>query len=74
MGPNRQEPTRLVEIVVHLDDLNHSIGSGLPELPGAAIDLTLATLFEIAVTRSGPNAMMRALSRAERITEFPRAF
>lgn len=66
--------TRLVEIVVHLDDLAHSVGAELPEPPGAAIDLTLATLFEIAVARNGSQAMMRALSRAERITDFPRAF
>ncbi len=66
--------TRLVEMVVHLDDLAHSIGSDLPEPPGAAIDLTLATLFEMAVARHGPAAMLRALSREERSTVFPRAF
>jgi uncharacterized protein (TIGR03083 family) len=66
--------TRMGEIVVHLDDLAHSIGDDLPEPPGDAIDLTLATLFEMAVARSGPGAMLRALSRAERIAEFPRAF
>lgn len=66
--------TRLVEMVVHLDDLAHSIGADLPEPPGAAIDLTLATLFEMAVARHGPAAMLRALSREERSTEFPLAF
>jgi hypothetical protein len=66
--------TRLVEMVVHLDDLAHSIGEDLPAPPGAAIDLTLATLFEMAVARNGPDAMMRALSRTERVAGFPRAF
>jgi uncharacterized protein (TIGR03083 family) len=66
--------TRLVELVVHLDDLAHSIGSDLPAPPDAAIDLTLATLFEIAVARNGTTLMMRALARVERISEFPRAF
>ena len=66
--------TRLVEMVVHLDDLAHSIGSDLPDPPGEAIDLTLATLFEMAVARNGPYAMLRGLSRAERMAEFPKAF
>ena len=66
--------TRLVEIVVHLDDFEHSIEATLPKPPGPAVDLTLATLFEIAMVRDGPYNMLRALSRVERVERFPRAF
>jgi hypothetical protein len=65
---------RLVEIDAHLDDLAHSFGSEPPDPPGAAIDLTLATLFEMTVARNGATATMRALARVERISEFPQAF
>ncbi len=66
--------TRVVEIVVHLDDLEASVHVDLPALPPGALDLTLATLFEIATARHGPKEMLRALARRERSETYPRAF
>jgi hypothetical protein len=59
--------TRLVELVVHVDDLAVSLGEEPPELPGAA-DIVIATLVDVARARHGSTAVVRALTRRERDT------
>lgn len=58
--------TRLVELVVHSDDLAASVGLETPELPPAVIDPVVEMLARLAVYRHGPTAVIRTLSRAER--------
>lgn len=58
--------TRLLEIVVHLDDLAVSIGTEPPALPDRVTEPVLALLIRLAVRRHGATAVLRALSRAER--------
>ena len=56
--------TRVVEQVVHLDDLARSVdGPGWP-VPPAGVDLALAVAVDIARRRSGDTAVLRALYRA----------
>jgi hypothetical protein len=64
--------TRLIEVVVHCDDLAISVGVPTPALPGT--DTVVATLARIAVRRHGPVAVLRGLSRAERAPESISAF
>lgn len=58
--------TRLVELVVHSDDLAASVGVPTPELPQDVIGPVVDLLARLAVHRHGPTAVIRALSRAER--------
>jgi hypothetical protein len=58
--------TRLLEIVVHIDDLAVSVGVAPPALPERATDPVLALLTRMAARRHGPTAVLRALTRAER--------
>jgi uncharacterized protein (TIGR03083 family) len=58
--------TRLVELVVHGDDLAASLGVAPPPLPPAATGLVIATLVEVARIRHGDAAVVRALTRRER--------
>ena len=60
--------TRLVELVVHADDLAVSLGVEPPPLPSAATGLVIGTLVEVARLRHGDVAVVRALSRRERDT------
>jgi len=60
--------TRLIELVVHTDDLAVSLGVGPPPLPAAASGLVIATLVEVARIRHGDTAVVRALTRRERDT------
>lgn len=55
--------TRIIEQVVHLDDLARSVAHEPWTLPGGAMDLTLAVGTEIGSRRVGTTAMMRALYR-----------
>ncbi|HRW01771.1 MAG TPA: maleylpyruvate isomerase N-terminal domain-containing protein [Tetrasphaera sp.] len=59
--------TRLVEIVVHSDDLAHSIGAPTPEFPSAAYDPVLHLLADLAAERHGQSALVSALTRRERM-------
>ena len=59
--------TRLVELVVHADDLAISLAEAPPELPGAAA-VVIATLVAVARLRHGDTAVVRALTRRERDT------
>ncbi|MGW0809146.1 maleylpyruvate isomerase N-terminal domain-containing protein [Nonomuraea sp. NPDC002799] len=58
--------TRLVELVVHADDLAASVGVATPELPSPVIDPVVELLARLAVHRHGATAVIRSLSRAER--------
>ena len=58
--------TRIVEIVVHADDLAHSVGLSAPELPDAAVATTIRYLVDLARLRHGDMAVVRALTRRER--------
>jgi hypothetical protein len=58
--------TRLLEIVVHVDDLAVSVDVTPPNLPEQATDTVLALLAQLAGRRHGPAAVLRALTRQER--------
>jgi len=58
--------TRLVEFVVHADDLAVSVGIPGPAMPPEATDTVLVLLTRVAMQRHGPIPVLRALSRAER--------
>ncbi len=58
--------TRLVEMMVHMDDLALSVGLSPPEPPADAARLAIETLVEVAALRHGHLAVLRALTRRER--------
>lgn len=58
--------TRLVEVVVHTDDLAVSAGVPGPQLPPQATDAVLTLLTRLAARRHGPAAVLNTLTRAER--------
>jgi hypothetical protein len=58
--------TRMMEMVVHGDDLASSVGLPTPEYPEAAIEPVLALLTGVAARRHGQTAVVRALSRPQR--------
>ena len=58
--------TRLVELVVHADDLAASIDVEPPELPEAAFQEAISCLVEVARLRHGDAGVIRALARRER--------
>ncbi|GIG61968.1 hypothetical protein Lfu02_63400 [Longispora fulva] len=66
--------TRLMELVVHSDDLTASVGLPLPEFPPAVAEPVLRLLTGMAVLRHGLSPVIRALSRAERAPETITAF
>jgi uncharacterized protein (TIGR03083 family) len=61
--------TRVMELVVHTDDLAVSLGVPTPELPAAATEATIQLLARVAAWRHGPLAVVRALARRERAPE-----
>ncbi|MFP3914112.1 MAG: maleylpyruvate isomerase N-terminal domain-containing protein [Actinomycetota bacterium] len=58
--------TRLVELVVHADDMASSLGVETPRFGAGVTDAVLACLLEIAKRRSGAMAVVRAMTRRER--------
>jgi hypothetical protein len=58
--------TRVMELVVHTDDLAVSLGVPTPEMPAAATEATIQLLAHVAAWRHGPLALVRALARRER--------
>jgi hypothetical protein len=60
--------TRIVELVVHADDLAVSLDVAPALLSTAATGLVITTLVEVARLRHGDSAVVRALSRRERDT------
>lgn len=66
--------TRLMEIVVHSDDLAFSLDRATPDFPPSVLDPVLSLLSTLAVRRHGAPAVIRALSRAERAPRTISAF
>lgn len=58
--------TRLVELVVHTDDVATSVGTDAPELPERAFSEAIGCLVAVARLRHGDIAVTRALTRRER--------
>lgn len=59
--------TRLVELVVHLDDLATSVGRPVAAgIPDAAYEVAAEVLVRLAVLREGGPAVVRSLARRER--------
>lgn len=59
--------SRVVELLVHADDLATSVGIDLPEPPTPAVDLALATLLRASRDAHGDFAVLRAFTRRERV-------
>jgi mycothiol maleylpyruvate isomerase-like protein len=58
--------TRVVEQLVHCDDLAVSVGVDTPASPPGAMDVALANLVDVARVRHGDLAVLRSLTRRER--------
>ena len=58
--------TRLVEFVVHSDDLAASVGIDTPDGDPRAHRTVVDLLLQLSIEQHGPTAVLRALSRAER--------
>jgi hypothetical protein len=58
--------TRLIELVVHVDDLAVSVRVPPPELAREATDAAIEALVEVARLKHGDLAVLRALTRRER--------
>lgn len=58
--------SRMLELVIHGDDLAYSVGLPTPRFPSDAVQIVVDLLSRIAVRRHGPTAVLRALSRSER--------
>lgn len=66
--------TRLMEMVVHSDDLAASVDLPTPVFPEAAVTPVLALLAGVAARRHGQAAVVRALSRPQRAPTSVSAF
>lgn len=60
--------TRMVEAVVHSDDLAASLGVDMPEFAPDVIDLVMVALLGVARHRHGDVAILREFARSERTT------
>jgi hypothetical protein len=65
--------TRLVELVLHLDDLALSVDREPEAVPDGAYDVVAGVLARIAARRAGGLATVRSLARSERQPEAIRA-
>jgi hypothetical protein len=65
---------RLMEIVVHADDLASSVGLSAPVFSPDVLEPALALLAALAARRRGQSAVLRALSREERSAGLVSAF
>lgn len=65
---------RLMEIVVHADDLAGSVGLATPDFGPEVLEPVLALLAALAVRRRGQDAVLRTLSRYERSAGSSSAF
>jgi len=60
--------TRMVEAVIHSDDLAHSLGIDMPTFAPDVVDLVMVALLGMARVRHGDVAMLREFARGERAT------
>lgn len=58
--------TRIIETVVHADDVAVSVGIATPVFPRPAMDAAIATLVDLGRLRHGDVAVLRAMTRRER--------
>jgi hypothetical protein len=58
--------TRMVEAVIHSDDLSHSLGIDMPAFEPDVVDLVMVALLGMARDRHGDVAMLREFTRGER--------
>jgi uncharacterized protein (TIGR03083 family) len=65
---------RMMEMVVHADDLAASVGVEPPEFPDEVVGRVLGLLTRVAVRRHGQAAVVRALSRPQRAPASVSAF
>ena len=61
--------SRLLEVVIHSDDLAYGVGVPTPEFAPEAVQTVVDLLSRIALRRHGATSVLRALSRAERAPE-----
>lgn len=66
--------TRLMEMVVHADDLAASVDLDTPEFPEPVVTAVLGLLTAVAVDTHGQTAVVRALSRPQRAPASVSAF
>lgn len=66
--------SRLMELMVHTDDLAASVGLATPEFPEEAARRVLRLLTDVALDRHGQSALVRTLSRPQRAPESVSAF
>lgn len=60
-------PTRILEVIVHGDDVACSVpGLGVPDPPPAAVEVSLDVCVELARARVGDLPSLRAFTRVER--------
>lgn len=57
--------TRIVEALVHTEDLALSVGIAPPNPPGDALEIAVDHLLDVTRRRHGPAAILRALTRRE---------
>ncbi len=60
--------TRMVEAVIHSDDLAYSLGTDTPTFAPDVVDLVMVALLGMARERHGDVAMLREFARGERAT------
>ena len=58
--------TRMVESVIHADDLSYSLGIDMPAFAPDVVDLVMVALLGMARERHGDVAMLREFARGER--------
>ena len=66
--------TRLMEMIVHADDLAASVDRPTPDFPDQAVRVVLDLLTQVAVDRHGQAALVRTLSRPQRAPASVSAF
>ena len=58
--------TRVIELVVHTDDIACSTGVLLPDVPPDVLSIVTTAFVDLAVGRSGTRAVLRGFARRER--------